>query len=105
MTQATDIQTLAVMMGEVRGQLDQLIRLQTEHGTKIDAMMAQAASHADLPLKLAKLEARVTTLETVEHRRDGAMGLGAMLLKSPAVGWAVGAMGTLWALFTGHLKI
>ena len=93
------------MMGEMRGQLGELIKLQTEHGKKIDALIEQAAIHADLPAKLNALELRVKALETASDRRSGAMGLGEMLLKSPAVGWAVGAVATVWALFTGHLKI
>lgn len=105
MTTATDIHSLAVMMGEMRGQLGELIKLQTEHSKKIDALIEQAAIHADLPAKLIALELRVTALEAAANRHDGAMGLGEMILKSPAIGWAVGAMATVWAVFTGHLKI
>jgi hypothetical protein len=104
-TQATDIHSLAVMMGEMRGQLGELIKLQTEHGKKIDALIEQAAIHADLPAKIADLERRVKALEAASDRRAGAMGLGEMLLKSPAVGWAVGALTAVWAFITGHLKI
>jgi|SRR5690349_14923982 len=41
---------------------------------------------------------RITALETDKNRRDGAMGFGGWLLKSPIVGWLVGMALTAWVL-------
>lgn len=42
--------------------------------------------------------ARIVALETDKNRRDGAMGFGGWLLKSPLVGWLVTAGVMAWAL-------
>lgn len=92
-------------MAEMRGQLGELIKLVTANNAKLDELNTQVMRHEDLPVRLTAIELRVTALEAADNRRVGAMSLTTMLIKSPAIGWAVGAMATVWALLTGHLKI
>lgn len=50
-------------------------------------------SHAD----------RIDALERKEDKRDGAAGAFNAILKSPALGWLVGAVVTAWAILTGKV--
>ena len=82
-----DINT-AMILGEIRGQLRELI-----HGTNTNSA------------KLDALDRRVGKLESGEARREGASGVLAAIMKSPTLGWLVGAITTVWAVATGRLHL
>lgn len=48
---------------------------------------------------------RLTALEAESLRRAGAMGITQVILKSPALGWLVGAAITAWAFITEKVTI
>lgn len=78
----------AMILGEIRGQLRELIHTGNNNAQKLDA-----------------LGMRVMTLESERSRRDGASGLMAAIMRAPAVGWMVGAVTTVWAILTGRLHL
>ena len=45
----------------------------------------------------------VNALAADKDRRDGASGFAGLLLKSPALGWLVGAAISAWAILTGKV--
>ena len=75
-----------LLLGEIRGQLRELIHSTNNTGMKVDA-----------------LAMRVSALEAADQRRQGASGLMQTIFKSPALGWLVGAAITAWALLTGKV--
>ncbi len=77
-----------LLLGEIRGQLRELIHSQNNTGQKLDA-----------------LAMRVSALEASDHRRAGASGVLSMILRSPALGWLVGAAITAWAILTGRVHL
>jgi hypothetical protein len=77
-----------LLLGEIRGQLRELIHTGNNNSTKLDA-----------------LGIRVAALEGERSRREGASGLVQSVLKSPAIGWLVGAVVTAWAILTGKVHI
>ena len=77
--------SIAFKLGELTGQLRELIHKQNNMDSKIDLIGRQ-----------------VTKLEVKECERKGAINLGAWLLKTPLVGWVVGAALAVWALFKGQ---
>ena len=77
---------IALLLGEINGQMRELIQSTHSTGLKIDA-----------------LAARVAALEAAEQRRQGASSVLSTILKSPALGWLVGAAITAWALLTGKV--
>lgn len=87
MSEQTDPNTL-LLLGEIRGQLRELIHTGNNNSAKLDA-----------------LGLRVQALETERNRRDGAVGLVHSILRSPAIGWLVGAAITAWAILTGKVHI
>jgi chromosome segregation ATPase len=103
MTQATEISGVRETLGEVRGQLRELIHNVNSLSTKVDALNNQVVSAQETPAKFAELTLRVAQLETERNRRDGAAGVIATILKSPAIGWVVGAGATGWAILTDRI--
>ena len=64
-------------------------------GLSVDVSRQIAALEAKLTVRMEEshtgLSARIAALETESNRRAGATGLAGVLLKSPALGWLVGA--------------
>lgn len=83
-----DDYSMPLILGEIRGQLRELVHNSNNNSAKLDA-----------------LGLRVAQLETERNRRDGALGVIQMFLKSPMVGWLVGAAVTAWAVLTGKVHI
>lgn len=76
------------LLGQIQGQLRELIHSSNNNGQKLEA-----------------LSARVGALEAANERREGAAGVLAVLLKSPAIGWLAGAAISAWAVLTGKVHI
>lgn len=77
-----------LLLGEIRGQLRELIHSTNNTNMKVDA-----------------LSLRVSALEGAEQRREGASGVISTILKSPALGWLVGAAISAWAVLTGKVHL
>jgi hypothetical protein len=101
MTQPSD--STMMILGEVRGQLREIIHNMNNQALKNDAVAAQLAKLEGVPAQLKAMEERLTNLETDKHRRDGAMGFGLQILKSPIVGWLAGFGFAAWAYLSGKL--
>lgn len=76
------------MLGQIQGQLRELIHSSNNNGQKLEA-----------------LSSRVAALEAANDRRDGAAGVFQMIFKSPAIGWLAGAAISAWAMLTGKVHI
>lgn len=94
-----------LILGEVRGQLREIIHAMNNQAQKNDAVADKLAKLEGVPAQLKNIDTRLTALETDRHRRDGASGLLVMILRSPALGWLVGAGTTVWAFLTGRLHL
>lgn len=79
---------VALLLGEIRGQMRELIHSTNNAGMKIDA-----------------LAIRVSALEAEHNRRQGASNALTLILKSPAIGWLVGAAISAWAVLTGKVHM
>lgn len=84
---------LMMTIGEMRGQLRELIHAMNNTAQKVNDLWDRVApmqSIADGVKRnsdsIADHEGRISRLEAAENRRDGAMGLGGWLLKAaPAI--------------------
>jgi GTPase len=104
-TQSSEVHRMSETLGEVKGQLREVIHTMNNMAQKVDALTEKVIKGADAPTKVTALEVRVTALETERNRRDGATGVIASMMKSPAVGWLVGAAVTAWAMLTGRMHV
>lgn len=76
-----------LLLGEIRGQLRELIHTSNNNSQKLDA-----------------LALRVGVLEADKSRREGAAGVFHAIIKSPAVAWVISAAVTVWALLSGRTQ-
>jgi hypothetical protein len=86
-TDATDYD-VSYQLGQISGQLRELI-----HNTN------------NLQASITAIGIRVAALEASDNRREGATGLAVTILKSPAIGWLVGAAISAWAVLTGRVHL
>jgi len=96
-------------LGEMRGQLREMIHQSNNTAHKLDTMYdnvaaikAQLSDVENLRGKVATLEKDVDDLKQERSRRIGAMGLGDRILKSPLIGWIIGAALAAWAFLHGR---
>lgn len=92
-------------LGEIRAQLRELIHDKRDEAQRQIAVARTMAKLEDLPAKidrmenridsrLEKVEGRLNTLETSESNRRTVNNVWLEILKSPVLGWLVGALGT-----------
>lgn len=74
-------------LGEVRGQLRELIHNSNNLRQIMEAQAPAMHRVPDIIAEVASLQTRMSFLEAKENQRTGAMSLGGFLLKSPLIGW------------------
>lgn len=105
-----------MILGELRGQQREMIhsinnmRTELQQLTReVSALGGIAKDVASLELRVGALEAdtslseRITMLEAQNLRVEGARSFGVTILRSPALGWFVGAVVAIWAAVTGKV--
>jgi hypothetical protein len=100
----SDIGALTLAVGEMRGQMRELIHAQNNMAMKLEGLTEKVLLAQALPAEVARLgdvvagvSARVDALEAVNDRQDGAKGVLATLLGSKAFGVLVSATLVLYA--------
>lgn len=86
-------------LGEVRGQLRELIHNSNNLRQIMEAQAPAMHRVPDIIADVASLQARMTFLEARENQRTGAMTFGGFLLKSPLLGWFFGVASMSYALW------
>lgn len=84
-----DIHALALALGELKGQLRELIHASNNTATKVDGIAERVFAWGDLPGAVAKLEKRIDALEAERDRQAGALSVGAAILNSKAFGGVI----------------
>lgn len=87
------VQAVQTHMSEMQGQV-------TDIRDRVIGM--EARDHGSL---ISALATRVAALETAHQRREGATSMLETALKSPTLGWFVGAISVVWAVVTGKLNL
>jgi hypothetical protein len=95
----------SMVLGEVRGQMREVVHSMNNLSMKFDGLSREVVGLGILAGAVAKLELKVAALEVEKNRRDGASGFAGLLLKSPALGWLVGAAVSAWAILTGKVHV
>ena len=90
MTTQTEISTLSVKVGEISGQLREVIHTVNNMAQKVDGMTERLLT-SPTTADFEKLSKRVDALEAERHRNDGAKGVFAAILQSKAFGMVVTA--------------
>lgn len=92
-----------MILGEMRGQLREMVHSMNNMSAKLDGLSREVIGLGPLAADIVDLKGRVTAIEVLINRSEGAKGMGAALLKSPALAWIVSAAITAWAVISGKL--
>lgn len=93
----------AVILGEMRGQLRELVHSSNNNSMKIDGLAREMAAANVLLNQVTALSERITALEADRNRRDGALGLGGWLMKTPVIQWILMIALTAWVVIKGKV--
>lgn len=91
----------AMLLGEVRGQLRELIHNMNNRAVENAHIVKTLAKLEDVPDQIAKINDRLANLETDRNRRDGAMSFGAWLMRSNLVIYVIMGGAAIWAWAKG----
>ncbi|WP_162928332.1 hypothetical protein [Sphingopyxis terrae] len=100
MTQQTDMHTLAVKVGEISGQLREMIHRQSNMEQKLDGLVERGFKSATTD-DIEKLTRRIEALEAEKNRNDGAKGVFASILKSPVAAWVAAIVAAVFGAIKG----
>jgi|SRR5579875_814229 len=101
MPEQSDLQAIVMAIGRLEGRMGEAIHTANNTASKVDALAEKVAVSSNIPQRVEDLDQRVTVLETDKSRRDGAMGVGGWILRSPLLGWLATAFVALWAVLRG----
>lgn len=90
----------ARLLGEIQGQLRELNHSSANRAQEAVAFARQLAKLEIVPEQIARIESRLLAMEFDKQKRDGALGIGAWLLRSPVMAWIVSAGVATWAFLT-----
>lgn len=94
-----------MLLGEMRGQLRELVHSVNNLNGKVDALTREVVALGPLAAALAELQVRVDKLEKQNNEHVGATGMLKSLFTSPVVMWLVMAAGVVWAALTGKVSL
>lgn len=92
-----------MILGEMRGQLREVVHGLNNLSSKVDGLSREVIGLGPLAAEIGELKTRVAQLEAANNRSEGAKGLGAAVLRSPALAWVISAAVTAWAVLTGRV--
>lgn len=95
MPEQADVGALTLAVGEMRGQLREMIHAQNNIAQKVD-FLTERALLAPTTAQIEALSKRVDVLESAKDRDDGAKGVFAAVLQSKAFGVFVATVGAAY---------
>ncbi len=106
----SDIGALTLAVGEMRGQMRELIHTNNNMAMKVEHLTEKVLLAQALPAEVARLAdvlvtavARIDALEAEKNRSDGAKGVLAAVMRSPVAAWGAAIIAGIWGAFKGGL--
>lgn len=94
-----------MVLGEMRGQLREVVHSMNNLSAKFDGLSREVIGLSAMAGDLLDMKARMKVIEEKLNRQDGRDNAVAAIMRSPALGWLVGAAITAWAVLTGRVHI
>ncbi len=89
------------LLGQITAQLKEMVH--SQNGTSQVILGMERSLEKQISELAIEVRGRLTILETANARREGATGILAIILKSPAIGWLVGAASVVYLYIAGKL--
>ena len=106
----SDIGALTLAVGEMRGQMRELIHTNNNMAMKVEGLTEKVLLAQALPAEVARLAdvlvtalARLDALEAEKNRNDGAKGVVAAFMQSRFAAWTAAAAAVAFAAFKGDM--
>lgn len=96
-------ETIRMLAENIRGQTAIVAKLQEQSHEILLRLDRIEQNKVDRRVTL--LEEKLSRLEHDKAKRDGATGVLSALIKSPALGWFVGALTAVWAVVTRRVHL
>lgn len=93
-----------MILGEMRGQLREMVHGMNSLSAKLDAVSREVHGVGPLAIEVGMLRGEVDKLKASDNRREGAQGVLAALVRSPAAAWVVSFGVASWAVLTGRVQ-
>lgn len=93
-----------MVIGEMRGQLRELVHSVNNQSAKIDALSREVISLGPFAADIAEMKIRLAKLEDTGNQQTGALGALKLLLNSPMIYWIVGLAAFIWLTLTGRFR-
>jgi hypothetical protein len=92
----------AFQLGKIEGQLRELIHQQNNEAMKNTARDEKLAKLSNVPDDIQAIKVEIATLKTDKDRRDGAIGFGGALMRSPLFVWLGMIALAVWTWWKAH---
>jgi hypothetical protein len=92
-------------VNNVSGKVDGVSKEVAELGREVSALAVLSSTVTEIKADLLRTDSRLDALERTDRRQEGAAGVIQMILKSPAIGWLVGALSVAVALAKGWVHL
>ena len=93
-----------MILGELRGQVRELVHSTNNIGMKVDALAREVIALGPLAADIAEIKSRVAKLEESGNQQSGAYKTVGVILNSPVLVWVVALAGLIWATMTGRFR-
>lgn len=93
-----------MILGEMRGQLREVVHTLNNQTVKLDALAREVVALGPLAADISDIKARVAKLEATDNQQSGGAKLALAVLHSPVLMWVVVMAGIIWADVTGHIR-
>lgn len=94
------------LLGQMSAQLREMIHAQNNTSQAMNGLESSLGKRIDdTNNQIRAMGVRVAALEADKARKEGATGVLVALLKSPTLGWLVGAAISAWAILTGRVHL
>lgn len=102
---------LALALGEMRGQLKELVHNVAGKAQRDEAMGRTIAKLESIPddikeirKSIGEIESRMAQVELKQGQEEAKQGLLWAIFKSPTTAWVIALAGLVWASMTGRFK-
>lgn len=93
-----------MILGEMRGQLREVVHTLNNVSTKVDALGREVFALGPLASDMSEIKTRLVKLEETGNQQSGGLKVVSAILNSPVIMLVVMLAGLVWAIITGRLR-